>query len=100
MLSATHRALLDALRTATVWLVMAAAYYATLGPMPAAGHRPYGEPLNWLSTIEAFGFCCMVLGTLVHNDVSGLGVRIVTMAGLGSGEVEWCKSSKDRYKII
>lgn len=36
-LSSTHRALFDALRTATVWICMVVVYYATQSTKPATG---------------------------------------------------------------
>ncbi|CAL6016780.1 EamA-like_transporter family protein [Hexamita inflata] len=99
MLSATHRALIDALRTASVWVVMVIIYYATLKSKPAHDNKPYGEELNWYSFIEAFGFVCMIFGTLVHNNVGGFGLKVMAIFKIGEGEVECCKCEKKYHQI-
>lgn len=99
ILSATHRALIDALRTASVWVCMVICYYATLSSKPAHGNQPYGEELNWYSFIEAFGFICMIFGTLVHNNVSGFGVKVMRLLHIHEGEVACCQSKAQYHKV-
>ena len=90
LLSATHRALLDAMRTASVWIIMVILFYATYSASPATGDVPYGEPLNFLSFIELFGFGVMFCGTIVHNNVNGAGDWLMRETRLGSEEVACC----------
>lgn len=94
MLSATHRALIDALRTASVWVIMVIIYYSTEATKPAHNEHPYGEVLNWYSFLEGFGFVCMISGTLIHNNVAQFGLKLMSKLKIHDGEVEFCKCEK------
>lgn len=65
-LSAASRTVVDCLRTIIVWIVMITCYYTT--------HR-YGEPVSKWSILQVCGFVFMVLGTITHNNVLGLGMK-------------------------
>ncbi|KAK8875735.1 hypothetical protein M9Y10_005910 [Tritrichomonas musculus] len=67
-LSAASRTVVDCLRTIIVWIVMIICYYQT--------NKKYGEPISKWSILQVFGFCFMVLGTLTHNDVAGIGSKM------------------------
>lgn len=71
-LSATHRTLIDAMRTSIVWICMVVVYYCTY-----KSSNVYGEPLNVYSIFELLGFGFMILGTVTHNDVKGFGRKVV-----------------------
>jgi hypothetical protein len=60
-LSTVHRTLIDALRTAVVWTVAVAIYYA--------GEKRYGEPLTNWSYLQGGGFVFLIVGTLCYNAV-------------------------------
>ncbi|OHT12116.1 hypothetical protein TRFO_03750 [Tritrichomonas foetus] len=64
-LSATSRTLVDALRTIIVWIVMVGVYYGT--------KAKYGEPISIWSILQAGGFVFMLLGTITHNNIAGVG---------------------------
>lgn len=68
-LSATARTLVDALRTIVVWIVMASIYPLT--------HNVYGEGVSYWSILQAVGFVFMMLGTTTHNNISGMGDKVV-----------------------
>ncbi|KAF8567293.1 hypothetical protein P879_04649 [Paragonimus westermani] len=76
-LSTVHRTLVDALRTAFVWIVSLILYYT-------AGHQ-FGEPfeISW-GLIELNGFALLVIGTLIYNQVMDLSFIPVCQKQLGT----------------
>eukprot|EP00768_Dysnectes_brevis_P001628 gnl/Dysnectes_brevis/1438_a1629_1677.p1 GENE.gnl/Dysnectes_brevis/1438_a1629_1677~~gnl/Dysnectes_brevis/1438_a1629_1677.p1 ORF type:complete len:395 (-),score=105.75 gnl/Dysnectes_brevis/1438_a1629_1677:163-1347(-) len=76
-MSATHRTLIDASRSATVWIVMLALYPLTGGA--------FGETLNSWSWLQLLGFLVLLAGTIIHNDVSGYGTWFVQLFGFNNG---------------
>jgi hypothetical protein len=68
--TAAARTLVDACRTVVVWVVLVIVYYAI--------SSTYGEPLSWWSFLEAAGLIAMVLGTIIHNNIGGIGERVTS----------------------
>eukprot|EP00747_Dinoflagellata_sp_TGD_P191629 gnl/TRDRNA2_/TRDRNA2_55262_c0_seq1.p1 gnl/TRDRNA2_/TRDRNA2_55262_c0~~gnl/TRDRNA2_/TRDRNA2_55262_c0_seq1.p1 ORF type:complete len:440 (-),score=70.89 gnl/TRDRNA2_/TRDRNA2_55262_c0_seq1:69-1388(-) len=72
-LSAVHRTLVDAVRTATVWAVEIAIFYATESSFcsPAGRSRGvcFGTPWDKWSPLQLLGFVLLVLGTLMYNAI-------------------------------
>merc|ERR1740123_2541205 len=60
-LSAVHRTINDALRTAIVWGVQLALFYA--------GSTEYGQGFSPHSWMQALGFVFLVMGTMINSQV-------------------------------
>lgn len=99
MLSATHRSIIDALRTCFVWVFMVIMFYSTQSSKPAAGDQPYGEPLTWWSFFQLAGFCFMFTGTVIHNNVNKSGEKLMGFLHIHSGEVACCQCQKKYSEI-
>ncbi|KAH0571027.1 EamA-like transporter family protein [Spironucleus salmonicida] len=84
VLSSTHRALIDSLRTCFVWVVMVILYYSI-------SSHDYGEKLTYYSILQFAGFLFMISGTLIHNDVKNLGSKLMQKLKIKSGEVKWLR---------
>ncbi|CAL8106964.1 unnamed protein product [Calicophoron daubneyi] len=64
-LTTVHRTLVDALRTAFIWIIDVILFYA-------AGSQ-YGEPFNYAwDLIQIDGFALLVIGTLIYNEIMSL----------------------------
>ena len=61
-LSSLHRTLIDSLRAIVVWVVELSIFYST-------GSTRYGTGWTSSSFIQLIGFICLILGTLVYNEV-------------------------------
>lgn len=67
-LSAVHRTMLEATRTAGIWAIDLFVYYCVPGPKPGE-HVSFGEawmPYSWLQLV---GFGLLVVGQLVYSEV-------------------------------
>jgi drug/metabolite transporter (DMT)-like permease len=67
-LSAVHRTMLEATRTAGIWAIDLFVYYCVPGPKPGE-HISFGEawmPYSWL---QLLGFGLLVVGQLVYSEV-------------------------------
>lgn len=70
-ISATARCFISALATVIVWVVLIIAYYSTKHT-----GSPYGEGVNLWSILQVVGFVFMFLGTVTHNNIGNVGVKL------------------------
>jgi len=61
-LSAVHRTIFDTLRTVTVWAANLFIFYALKQPQ-------FGESWNDWSYLQLGGFCFLIFGTIMYNEV-------------------------------